>query len=757
MVQVPLIVAREAGVNDMLDRDGSRTPVEFPCGLGLPQPLNAQVVQAATKWKRPALRQFGCGVGEGICTDMRAVRKDYFLDHDHSAYVDQWDWERVITPADRNLGFLKDVGEADLERPLRSGAAGPGDVPEAADGGYPPIPEELAFIHAEEILERYPDLPAQAARDPDPAGVPRPCSSSGWAMCSRTATRTRCEPPTTTTGSPRPSQKLGNPPWAQRRHPGVEPGDQASPRAHLDGNPGHQGDPGAAAGNGRANREPPELPYHQAILNDQIPLSIGGGIGQSRTYMYLLRKAHLGEVSVTMWPESTQGHLPREEHSRPRVGKGQACRVRGRTPGLIQALRAANRAGRQDPPRPYDGPHRFGGSPQDWGLPLWPRADRSGDRAGIHHGGGHIHRPSSQRARPVLKSGAPGVATQIGWLVGMVAMVAMVVSPLAGKAADRLGPRRVILAVFALGAASSSLIATSASYAWLVAATAVGGLATSAGNPGTNKLITEQFPAGRRGTVMGIKQSGVQAAVFLCGLALPPLAGAFGWRVAAGALVPIAAVGLLATFRCLPQDRSVRGRAPLALRDAGHRSAMIGHLAAYAFMMGAGAAALSSFLPLYSEEAVGLSPVAAGATSAVMGLTGIVARVVWGRATEHAPTFFLPLAWQGGLAGIAVLLIAAASKVPQLVWLGRSWPGPVLRCSAESEQGGGDATDDVYRGRRLRSSRCPAGGGSAAHGQRVLAIRRVPDLGLEPRRIVFRLLTDSHVGEERRLRAGHLW
>jgi aspartate--ammonia ligase len=109
MVRVPLIVDKNSGVNDYLDRDGSRTPVEFPCGLGLEKPITAQVVQAATKWKRMALTYFDCGVGEGICTDMRAVRKDYFLDHDHSSYVDQWDWERTITAEDRNLDFLKDV------------------------------------------------------------------------------------------------------------------------------------------------------------------------------------------------------------------------------------------------------------------------------------------------------------------------------------------------------------------------------------------------------------------------------------------------------------------------------------------------------------------------------------------------------------------------------------------------------------------------------------------------------------------------
>ena len=108
MVEVPLIVDEESGVNDLLDRDGSRTPIAFHISNDHDKhPINAQVVQAATKWKRMALKQFGMQPGEGICTDMRAVRKDYFLDHDHSAYVDQWDWERVITPEQRNLDFLK--------------------------------------------------------------------------------------------------------------------------------------------------------------------------------------------------------------------------------------------------------------------------------------------------------------------------------------------------------------------------------------------------------------------------------------------------------------------------------------------------------------------------------------------------------------------------------------------------------------------------------------------------------------------------
>jgi aspartate--ammonia ligase len=106
MVAVPLIVDAESGVNDYLDRDGSRTPIGFHISNDHGKnPIDAEVVQAATKWKRMALKQFGLEVGEGLLTDMRAVRKDYFLDHDHSAYVDQWDWELAITGKQRN--FLK--------------------------------------------------------------------------------------------------------------------------------------------------------------------------------------------------------------------------------------------------------------------------------------------------------------------------------------------------------------------------------------------------------------------------------------------------------------------------------------------------------------------------------------------------------------------------------------------------------------------------------------------------------------------------
>jgi len=112
MVTVPLIVDVESGVNDYLDRDGSRTPIRFHISNDHGKnPIDAEVVQAATKWKRMALKHFGMKVGEGLITDMRAVRKDYFLDHDHSAYVDQWDWELAITDEQRNLQYLTQVVE----------------------------------------------------------------------------------------------------------------------------------------------------------------------------------------------------------------------------------------------------------------------------------------------------------------------------------------------------------------------------------------------------------------------------------------------------------------------------------------------------------------------------------------------------------------------------------------------------------------------------------------------------------------------
>ncbi|UCG31376.1 MAG: aspartate--ammonia ligase [candidate division WOR-3 bacterium] len=302
MVQVPLIVTVESGVNDMLDRDGSRTPIEFNCGLGLEKPIRASIVQAATKWKRPALKQFGCKEGEGINTDMRAVRKDYFLDHDHSSYVDQWDWERVMTMEQRNLDFLKDIVKKIWKVIYGASKFAQEQFPQLKTDKYPEIPEELTFLHAEEILEMFPDLPRKQREtqvlQKYPAvfiiGVGYPLKD-GYPHEMRAAdyddwiTEVKHKDGTVTHGLN--GDILVWNPVTKRRHELTSMGirvtkDTLKQQLEMAG-----------------QMDFLELPYHQGIINDQIPLSIGGGIGQSRTYMYLLRAAHLGEVSVTVWPK----------------------------------------------------------------------------------------------------------------------------------------------------------------------------------------------------------------------------------------------------------------------------------------------------------------------------------------------------------------------------------------------------------------------------------------------------------------------
>ena len=301
-VEVPLIVSKESGVNDYLDRDGSRTPIEFPCGLGITPRLNGQVVQAATKWKRLALKQFGCSIGEGIVTDMRAVRKDYFLDHDHSSYVDQWDWERVITADQRNLDFLKDIIKKIWKVIKGAEVLMHQMFPKLKSPLYPDLPEELVFLHAEEILEMFPDLPRKQRETQILQKFPAvfilgigSVLKDGYPHEMRAADYDDWVTPTIMKNGTQMYGLNGDilvwNPITKRRHELTSMGIRVTKETlrkqlELSG-----------------QLDFLKLPYHQAILNDKIPLSIGGGIGQSRTTMLLLRKAHLGEVSVTVWPQ----------------------------------------------------------------------------------------------------------------------------------------------------------------------------------------------------------------------------------------------------------------------------------------------------------------------------------------------------------------------------------------------------------------------------------------------------------------------
>ena len=303
MVQVPLIVDVESGVNDMLDRDGARTPIQFHISNDHNQhPIDAQVVQAATKWKRVALKQFDCKVGEGICTDMRAVRKDYFLDHDHSCYVDQWDWERVITEDQRNLKYLKDTVTR-IWKVLKGAENHVHKMyPKLKNKQWPDMADELKFLHAEDILDMYPDLPRKQRETAVIQKYPAIfIIGIGWTLKDGYPHEMRAADyddwvTETKSDDGRPMHGLNGDilvwnPVTKRRHELTSMGVRVNPttlRKQLEMT---------------GQLDWLKLPYHKAITSMEVPLSIGGGIGQSRTMMSILKKAHLGEVSVTVWPQ----------------------------------------------------------------------------------------------------------------------------------------------------------------------------------------------------------------------------------------------------------------------------------------------------------------------------------------------------------------------------------------------------------------------------------------------------------------------
>jgi len=302
MVTVPLIVDAGSGINDMLDRDGSRTPVQFHISNDYNKhPIDAQVVQAATKWKRFALKELGMKPGEGICTDMRAVRKDYFLDHDHSAYVDQWDWERVISADQRNLEYLRQTVQK-IWKVLKGAEGHVQELYPKLKGKYPSMADRIEFFHAEDILEMYPDLPRKeretALLKEHPAVF---IIGIGWVLKNghphemRAAdyddwvTETRSKDGKAMHGLN--GDILVWNPVTKRRHELSSMGirvDAAALKKQLE----------------LSNQlDSLKFDYHKGIVSGRLPLSIGGGIGQSRTLMLLLKKAHLGEVSVSVWPK----------------------------------------------------------------------------------------------------------------------------------------------------------------------------------------------------------------------------------------------------------------------------------------------------------------------------------------------------------------------------------------------------------------------------------------------------------------------
>ena len=289
-VTAPMIVLSNTGLNDELN--GVERPVGFPIkDMG---EQKAEVVHSLAKWKRLKLAQLGVEPGRGIYTDMNALRPDEHLDNLHSIYVDQWDWEKVIRKEERNLDFLKKTVRRIYEAIKVTENKIFVEYPQIE----PQLSDEIHFIHSEELLQMYPDLSAKQREDEIVRkwgavfiiGIGAPLSN-GQAHDSRAADYDD---------------------WSTINSDGYcgLNGDLLLWNSVLEeafeiSSMGIRVDESALklqlALRGEEYKE--SLMFHSKLLAGELPYTIGGGIGQSRLCMFLLRKAHIGEVQSSIWPE----------------------------------------------------------------------------------------------------------------------------------------------------------------------------------------------------------------------------------------------------------------------------------------------------------------------------------------------------------------------------------------------------------------------------------------------------------------------
>lgn len=289
-VTAPLFVLKGMGIND--DLNGIERPVSFPIkDLGDAQ---AEVVHSLAKWKRLTLADYHIEPGYGIYTDMNAIRSDEELGNLHSLYVDQWDWERVITDEDRNVNFLKEIVNRIYAAMIRTEYM----VYEMYPQIKPCLPQKLHFIHSEELRQLYPNLEPKCREHAI-------CQKYGAVFIIGIG----C--------------KLSD----GKKHDGRAPDYDDYTTNGLNGLPGLNGDlllwddvlqrsielssMGIRVDKEALQRQLKEeheekrleLYFHKRLMNDTLPLSIGGGIGQSRLCMFYLRKAHIGEIQASIWPK----------------------------------------------------------------------------------------------------------------------------------------------------------------------------------------------------------------------------------------------------------------------------------------------------------------------------------------------------------------------------------------------------------------------------------------------------------------------
>ena len=281
-VSAPLFVFPETGLNDNLN--GYERRVEFTVKDIAER--KAEVVQSLAKWKRNALGKYGMEPGEGLYTDMNAIRRDEELDNIHSIYVDQWDWERVITEDQRNDKYLEHTVKL-IYRCMQ-------DLGDYVNDHYPEMdirmPSRIKFIDSQELENWYPD---KTSKEREKLAA----EEFGAIFIKRIGCKLR-------SGQPHDGRSPDYDDWElngdiivwnpvledqlELSSMGIRVNAESMLRQlELDG---------------KMDRK--DMPYHQAVLNNELPLTIGGGIGQSRLCMYFLKKAHIGEVQVGVWPES---------------------------------------------------------------------------------------------------------------------------------------------------------------------------------------------------------------------------------------------------------------------------------------------------------------------------------------------------------------------------------------------------------------------------------------------------------------------
>ena len=259
---------------------------------------------------------------------------------------------------------------------------------------------------------------------------------------------------------------------------------------------------------------------------------------------------------------------------------------------------------------------------------------------------------------------------QLGSLTTAFFVVGTIVSPFAGRLVDRIGGRAMLFALFGFAIAGFAGTAGSTGYATLLVAVGVAGLGTALMNPVTNHLIAVHLPRGRQGVVTGVKQSGVQAGAFLAGALLPATALVLGWRGAVLAVTTIGLAGIVATSVWVPRnDRdAAHGGVATNQRPAGP---FVRWLAAYAFLMGVGVAAVGAFVVLYAVEALGLGEGRAGLIAGLVGGVGVISRILWGRAAERMASSTAPLFVLAATSVLAQVLVWGAAAVGEwLLWVG---------------------------------------------------------------------------------------